>query len=948
MREEVISSGTVEAVAFARSSSPPVTPATSSAAVSSHTTPTNIGSTGWIGVTQSSKTGSLSSASQVPWASENSGNFVSRSSLFLCRPWERGDLLRRLATFKPSNWFAKPKGASSLSCARKGWVNVDIDKIECESCGSYLTLATSSTCTPTVGDFAEKLDSGHSISCQWRGNCCADSLVQFPPSSPSALIGGYKDRCDGLLQFPSLPVIASSGIETMKLSRNAQIDHFLLQSQFSSGELGFKADNMPVCEISREDALCPHTLAQKFISLCGWEPRWVPHVLDCEEYSAQSARNACSFDPTNDGHHHSKFPDLTKNALSASAKKTKGKEKLFQESKCQSKFPLLDCSLCGATVRVWDFPTVSRPSRFGTNNLDNQDICKKLVPTRGTSAASGINGWIAADEIEKEQIEGRDEADTTDEGKSLSNAGVNLNQAVCDVLPFTQSNMPTEVDPSDDNPLYNGGLGRDLTIGQPAGSEVGERAASFESRGPRTNKRSLEEGGSTDGRLQDRIQQADSIDGTLIDQVNGVDEEALESDCKLKRPCRLDSFDSHHFLCKMDMSGAGPSHANLGKNFTRPNSFKEVMGLSIGYPTRGSTRTSSVVALDTICHSDGEESMESVENYPTGTEEANVNSMNDASDFNYSFQAQNSTFIPHAAGSGARETGGSSTIEGEEIVFEETLTANARDRLSLGISGGSVGMGASHEAEIHGINASLHHADSAIGNPDLTGEVTENVGQSVESAPGRGLMDEFVPEVVRGANHSDSQEMMSKSASKADSGSKISVSIKADSIESGGKASHTVDNDSSAHPSLSCNAMLCSANEASRGEVTQAVEGAIINDCLLESDNALGNALENGYNLDGGFDPIKHHNSYCPWVNENVATAGCYSDTESISGGPAAFCGWQLTLDALVSFQDLGHIPNQMMQSDSAASLYKDDHLTSREKILTSQSASKSWGKRFD
>ncbi|KAG0477162.1 hypothetical protein HPP92_014003 [Vanilla planifolia] len=878
MREEVISSGTVEAVAFARSSSPPVTPATSSAAVSSHTTPTNIGSTGWIGVTQSSKTGSLSSASQVPWASENSGNFVSRSSLFLCRPWERGDLLRRLATFKPSNWFAKPKGASSLSCARKGWVNVDIDKIECESCGSYLTLATSSTCTPTVGDFAEKLDSGHSISCQWRGNCCADSLVQFPPSSPSALIGGYKDRCDGLLQFPSLPVIASSGIETMKLSRNAQIDHFLLQSQFSSGELGFKADNMPVCEISREDALCPHTLAQKFISLCGWEPRWVPHVVDCEEYSAQSARNACSFDPTNDGHHHSKFPDLTKNALSASAKRYKGKEKLFQESKYR----------------------------------------------------------------------GRDEADTTDEGKSLSNAGVNLNQAVCDVLPFTQSNMPTEVDPSDDNPLYNGGLGRDLTIGQPAGSEVGERAASFESRGPRTNKRSLEEGGSTDGRLQDRIQQADSIDGTLIDQVNGVDEEALESDCKLKRPCRLDSFDSHHFLCKMDMSGAGPSHANLGKNFTRPNSFKEVMGLSIGYPTRGSTRTSSVVALDTICHSDGEESMESVENYPTGTEEANVNSMNDASDFNYSNQAQNSTFIPHAAGSGARETGGSSTIEGEEIVFEETLTANARDRLSLGISGGSVGMGASHEAEIHGINASLHHADSAIGNPDLTGEVTENVGQSVESAPGRGLMDEFVPEVVRGANHSDSQEMMSKSASKADSGSKISVSIKADSIESGGKASHTLDNDSSAHPSLSCNAMLCSANEASRGEVTQAVEGAIINDCLLESDNALGNALENGYNLDGGFDPIKHHNSYCPWVNENVATAGCYSDTESISGGPAAFCGWQLTLDALVSFQDLGHIPNQMMQSDSAASLYKDDHLTSRQKILTSQSASKSWGKHFD
>lgn len=26
-----------------------------------------------------------------------------------CRPWERGDLLRRLATFKPSTWASKPK-----------------------------------------------------------------------------------------------------------------------------------------------------------------------------------------------------------------------------------------------------------------------------------------------------------------------------------------------------------------------------------------------------------------------------------------------------------------------------------------------------------------------------------------------------------------------------------------------------------------------------------------------------------------------------------------------------------------------------------------------------------------------------------------------------------------------------------------------------------------------
>lgn len=27
----------------------------------------------------------------------------------LCRPWDRGDFMRRLATFKSISWFAKPK-----------------------------------------------------------------------------------------------------------------------------------------------------------------------------------------------------------------------------------------------------------------------------------------------------------------------------------------------------------------------------------------------------------------------------------------------------------------------------------------------------------------------------------------------------------------------------------------------------------------------------------------------------------------------------------------------------------------------------------------------------------------------------------------------------------------------------------------------------------------------
>lgn len=110
-----------------------------------------------------------------------------------------------------------------------------------------------------VEAFAEQLDAGHKDSCSWRGNCCADSLVQFPPTLPSAIIGGYKDRCDGLLQFPFLPVVASSATETMRLTKSTKIDHLLAQpSGFFSGELGCKDDNNTGRKVSRDYSSCGH------------------------------------------------------------------------------------------------------------------------------------------------------------------------------------------------------------------------------------------------------------------------------------------------------------------------------------------------------------------------------------------------------------------------------------------------------------------------------------------------------------------------------------------------------------------------------------------------------------------------------------------------------------------------------------------------------------------
>ncbi|RVW89967.1 hypothetical protein CK203_036572 [Vitis vinifera] len=1000
MREEVMSSG--DAIDPSPAASPHVTlqnigtnyalcllSSNSSAGASSPAVPTNVGSIDWSSHGHGSKAASLSCiGSQQPRTSlsTSAGGSALGSSRTSCRPWERGDLLRRLATFKPSNWFGKPKVASSLACAQRGWINVDVDKIMCESCGAYLSFVSLPSGTPAEGcnledkvcpakggeyiltsylmiqergslsssglfsvksfflalskvsnpilflpakflwsskapskvkalawlvthgkmvwqernnrifedkgrteemlwdlirfysslwtscteafrgvplsvlqlnwiatencrgemmvdiqigskcksyvgrlqvsvqqkvgglafgrwrwwvplwnscivqslrnmliifwfhyylvvwdswflilpmesptalvstsstvdsageAFGKELDTEHKVNCPWRGNSCPESMVQFPPTPQSALIGGYKDRCDGLLQFPSLPIVAASAVEQMRASRGSQIERLLSQSQnFMGGEVDFRSESIPELEASRDGVIYLYSRAQKLISLCGWEPRWLPNVQDCEEHSAQSARNGCSFGPTQAQVHLSLDPGPSKNAVSASAKKDTGKNKMLAvESRCESRSPLLDCSLCGATVRIWDFLTVPRPARFAPNSIDIPDTSKKMALTRGASAASGVSGWVAADDMEKEQTEDRDEVATTNEGKLLPNTDVDLNLTMAGGLSFTQMGRTA----MSEN-MHDADMGRDLMIGQPSGSEVGDRAASYESRGPSSRKRSLEIGASSDDRPHLRMQQADSIEGTVIDRDGDeVTDGRQYSAGPSKRARDSDIFDTYCSPYNRDSSGAGPSHslgfeiyadANKGVPFRQGSD--QVVGIS---SARDSTRASSVIAMDTIGHSANENSMESVENYPGDIDDVQFPSssiygnldMNDTSEMNYSNQAQQSICFQPAAEVVPGEMGVSSTNDGEEIFNAEIVTAQARDGFSFGISGGSVGMCASHEAEIHGTDISVHRADSVVGDVEPRTEDAENQGQTGESAPGPGLMDEIVP-----------------------------------------------------------------------------------------------------------------------------------------------------------------------------------------------------------
>lgn len=930
----------------------------SSAGASSPTANANVGSANWLGHAPSSKTGSPSGVgAQSLWSSLGANDCGSAhgSSQPSCRPWERGDLLRRLATFNPANWFGKPKVASSLACARRGWVNVDVDKIECEACGASLKYELANSCTPSevdvVGEaFSKQLDLGHRVACPWKGNSCAESLVQFPPTPPSALVGGYKDRCDGLLQFPALPVVAASVVEHMRSSGGSQIDRLLgLPMILLATDSIFKSENVSVTDVWKEDAFSIYSRAQKLISLCGWEPRWLPDIQDIEDHSVQSARNACSIGPSRE-HSWPKDPGPSKKAFSSTARKSSGKNEVMDpESKCESRSPLLDCGLCGATVRIWDFITVSRPARVGPNGIDIPGTSKKMTLTRGMSATSGINGWIAADGAEKEQADYNDEAATTDEVKLLANADMDLNLMMASGLGSERLDSSHAF-----GPYHDVDMGKDLMIGQPSNSDVGDRAASFESRGPSTRKRSLDDGGSAVERGTLIAQQTDSIEGTIIDRDGDeVDDAKQYSAGPSKRFHEADPVGIY-----ASFSGAGPSSSRGfetgadAQNVDMLHRSEQANHLSY---SRASTRVSSVVAMDTLCDSD--DSMESVENYPGDADDANFSmetfrtpDANDTSELNYSAQAQQSTCLqPDAVRAGGGDMGGSSTNDGEEEVLNmETGTIYGRDRFSVGVSCSSVGMGASHEAEIHGTDIFVHRDDSAADDVERTTEIIENQGQTDEYAPGS--TNDFVGEVDREDLHGDSEDTVSRSVRRADSGSKIVGSTKGDSVESGEKTNSLqfLIHDYSVHPSLSCNAVIYSVAEASKEEVSQEGNGSPADrDANLESNNkaANGTGLPNGESNDEiiEFDPIKHHNSYCPWVNGNVAAAGCSSNSSS-SSVAVALCGWQLTLDAVDAFQLAGHIPAQTVESESAASLYKDEQLAPGRKLLARHSFSKSSG----
>ncbi|KAK7292102.1 hypothetical protein RIF29_07799 [Crotalaria pallida] len=274
----------------------------------------------------------------------------------VCRPWHRGDLMKRLATFKSISWFAKPKIVSAVNCARRGWINVDVDTIACEACGARLLFSTPASWNQQQVEkaalvFSLKLDNGHKLLCPWVDNACNETLARFPPTPPPVLVDNFRERCSALLQLSALPHISSSAVQYMQ---SPLLQDFLGESlMMECGNASAKNCETGIASNQEEQKL--YYQAQKLISLCGWTLRSVPYIVDCKDISDHSVKNSTILDGSRVVADRNNYSLLVHSAdTDESSKDSNGEQK-------DPNSAVLDCTLCGATVGLWAFRTVPRP-----------------------------------------------------------------------------------------------------------------------------------------------------------------------------------------------------------------------------------------------------------------------------------------------------------------------------------------------------------------------------------------------------------------------------------------------------------------------------------------------------------------------------------------------------------------------------------------------------------
>ncbi|KAK3161229.1 hypothetical protein QOZ80_1BG0074190 [Eleusine coracana subsp. coracana] len=326
-----------------------------------------------------------------------------------CRPWDRADLMRRLASFKAMTWFAKPKVISPVNCARRGWINIEPDVITCEACGARLLFSTPSSWTTqqvekAAAVFSLKLDTGHKLLCPWIDNICDESLALFPPTPPPVLVENYYECFSSLLRLSALPRISCSSLEIMK-KRTPQLEQFLSEPFSPSVVLKGKfmlTEDSTVKDLDDAFQDCDtYYQALKIISLCGWEPRVLSYAIDCGTKSHSDA-NSTSKLVRPDQLSKSVEDRVILYSPNNDVNRASTSESNQEDEHYDPLSVVLDCQFCGACVALWPFSLVERPlqlfklvseSRQGDQDNGHASLVSGVEPSK--SANIGFNFTIA-------------------------------------------------------------------------------------------------------------------------------------------------------------------------------------------------------------------------------------------------------------------------------------------------------------------------------------------------------------------------------------------------------------------------------------------------------------------------------------------------------------------------------------------------------------------------
>lgn len=420
---------------------------------------------------------------------------------------------------------------------------------------------------------------------------------------------------------------------------------------------------------------------------------------------------------------------------------------------------VLDCSLCGASVGLWNFATVPRPTPLLVpGRAEMPGAGQKTTDTgmMGVSAASCMDGWGQTrpepEIAEEPHVEAAEAVTVTVPQKPTPQKGVlDLSLTIAGGPPPTQLTGTSLVPPTVGTVSSKQPHQR-----QAETSETGEWVApSYESHGPGHWELGTGHVGSTLDTVQHgKPLVADSVDGTLVDQQEADNEEGKDAEHSSKRKRSIVTVETEEAEVSDYLHSSKRKYKEASLH--RPSFF-------LAESSKELPHTSSVNATDTCYQQKQENSMESVENLPQESDGQGTTIEEQEDGPETVVQAEHSRSHQDAIDPGlskSDEGGGEQGAETNVAIISTGTVTEGGASVGMG-GGGSVGMGRSHEAEIRGDVNGAEHTESVACDEEFTMDL---LGLMDEFIPGRDSMGEFVPEITQKAGvkdlPDDSQEVV--------------------------------------------------------------------------------------------------------------------------------------------------------------------------------------------